>query len=162
MDDDLDYELARTARYGNSLTFVLLDLDNFKRFNDTHGHQEGDEVLRSVGRILTSALRRTDSAYRYGGDELSILLRETPGDAGARLSDRLRQRIAEHFAAELPPITASFGVADASDAGTDEELIRMADANLYEAKRRGSNQVVHGIPRDDEGQGNVRAIRPRG
>jgi diguanylate cyclase (GGDEF)-like protein len=163
MDDDLDYELARTARYGNALTFVLFDLDNFKRFNDTHGHQEGDEVLRDVGRILTSSLRRTDSAYRYGGDELSILLRETPGAAGARLADRLRQRIAEHFAAELPPITGSFGVADATAAGTAEELIRLADANLYEAKRRGNNQVVHeSTPRPEDERGNVREFRPRG
>lgn len=162
MDDDLDYELARTSRYGNALTFVLLDLDNFKRFNDTHGHQEGDEVLRAVAGMLTSSLRRTDSAYRYGGDELSILLRETPGDAGARLADRLRRRLAEHFAAELPPITGSFGVADAADAGTAEEIIGLADANLYEAKRRGSNQVVHGRPRDDDGLGNVRAIHPLG
>lgn len=162
MDDDLDYELARTSRYGNALTFVLFDLDNFKRFNDTHGHQHGDEVLRDVGRILTSSLRRTDSAYRYGGDELSILLRETPGPAGARLADRLRQRIAEHFAAELPPITGSFGVADATDASTAEELIRLADANLYEAKRRGSNLVVHGRGAPSaEQQGNVREFRPR-
>lgn len=162
LDDDLNYELARSSRYGNALTFVLFDLDNFKQFNDTHGHQEGDEVLRDVGRILASSLRRTDSAYRYGGDELAMLLRETPADAGARLANRIRQRIAERFASELPAITASFGVADHVTAGSAEAdaLVRLADANLYDAKRRGRNQVVYGKPDAQEGAV-VRDIRDR-
>lgn len=163
LDDDLNYELARSERYGNQLTFVLFDLDNFKQFNDTHGHQEGDEVLRDVGRILSSSLRRTDSAYRYGGDELSVLLRETPAEAGARLADRIRQRVAEHFAAELPPITASFGVADPVAAGSHDPdaLVRVADANLYAAKRRGRNRVVFGSPEPVRSDAVVRDIRER-
>lgn len=145
LDIDLATELGRADRYDRPLAFVMIDVDHFKQFNDTFGHQRGDEVLQELARLLTTTVRASDTVYRYGGEELSILLRETDEEAARELTERLRATIERHFAQRpgLPGVTASFGLAARGHGPTaPEALIRAADAALYDAKRAGRNQVV--------------------
>jgi diguanylate cyclase (GGDEF)-like protein len=131
LDETLSAELARHARYGRTLSLCLVDLDGFKRINDTYGHQAGDRVLARVAEHL-SAIRGADSAFRLGGDEFAIVLPET-GNAEAELvARRLARRIREDsFPTE---VNASWGVAQAS--GVDAPaLLADADAKLYQRKR---------------------------
>lgn len=143
LDDDLATECERSVRYGRPLSFIMLDLDHFKRVNDTYGHQRADEVLQEVAGLLVEGLRTSDTAYRYGGEEIALLVRETGLAAAAQLAERLREHIERRFAhADEPTVTASFGVAQIPDhASTPSALIAAADAALYEAKRAGRNRV---------------------
>jgi diguanylate cyclase (GGDEF)-like protein len=142
---DLDLEVARSQRYNRPLAFIMLDVDHFKEVNDTHGHQAGDEILSEFKTAFTAALRETDTAYRFGGEEFCVLLRETDADAAAIVAERIRAGIAARFAGNLGSamVTASLGVAalpgDALDAKT---LIAAADQALYAAKASGRNRVV--------------------
>ena len=87
----LDEEIERTNRYRHPLSLLMLDLDNFKKYNDAFGHIAGDEVLATAGEILRDSLRKTDSAYRYGGEEFAILLPETKGEEALNFAERIRQ-----------------------------------------------------------------------
>jgi diguanylate cyclase (GGDEF)-like protein len=135
---ELELELERAVRYGHSLTLVFLDLDRFKEINDTFGHQAGDSTLQRLGGLLRESLRTSDLAGRMGGDEFTAYLVEADEEAGARLLERLNDRVDELIAAgELPASCAfSAGLAtypgEASDA---DALFRLADNRLYEAKR---------------------------
>jgi len=113
LEEDLETELKRSRRYGSPLSFVMLDVDHFKRFNDTYGHGKGDQILEELGNLLDTTVRNTDTAYRYGGEEFSVLLRETYAPGAAEFAERLRRRIEEHFQSTHPasPVTASIGVA---------------------------------------------------
>lgn len=145
LDEDLATELDRSNRYGRPLGFVMLDLDHFKRLNDTYGHQHGDEVLRATADCLTETVRSSDTVYRYGGEEFAILVREGTRSACLELAERLRAQLAAAFAGRdgLTPVTASFGVALAPEHGhTSAELILAADAALYTAKDEGRDRVV--------------------
>jgi diguanylate cyclase (GGDEF)-like protein len=145
MDSDLADEVARSSRYGHPLSFVMADLDHFKHFNDTYGHQRGDEVLQEVARFLAEGVRNTDTVYRYGGEELSILFRETSLEDARDLAERLRSDIERHFPASegQRTVTISMGLAALSDRNTSPELIvGAADAALYGAKSGGRNQVA--------------------
>lgn len=145
LDHDLAEECARSARYSRPLGFVMLDVDHFKAFNDTYGHQRGDECLQVVGRILATCLRGSDTAYRYGGEEFALLLRETDLDGAARLAERVRVAIEERFSQfdGRRAVTASFGVAAlGGEAREPQGLVAAADAALYAAKRAGRNRVV--------------------
>jgi len=145
LETDLDAEIARSVRYQRPLAFIMLDVDHFKRFNDTHGHQLGDEILAEFGHSLADALRESDTAYRYGGEEFCVLLRETDETAAAAAAERLRARIADRFAASngSGAVTASLGVAALPDDATDAaSLIAAADRALYAAKSAGRNCVV--------------------
>lgn len=140
-DEDLHDELARAQRYGRPLAVVLLDLDHFKTVNDTYGHQRGDAVLQDVARTMLAQLRTTDSAYRYGGEELVLLLRETDLDAAAAVAERFRADL-ERSGPDGVPLTASFGVAQVGCDEAGADVIARADAALYEAKAAGRNRVV--------------------
>jgi diguanylate cyclase (GGDEF)-like protein len=145
LETDLDAEVARSLRYQRPLGFIMLDIDHFKSFNDTHGHQVGDEILAEFGRSLADALRESDTAYRYGGEEFCVLLRETDETAAAAAAERLRAGIADRFAGTngTRAVTASLGVAALpNDAGDAALLIAAADRALYAAKDRGRNCVV--------------------
>lgn len=141
---DLDVEIARSLRYNRPIACIMLDVDHFKMVNDVHGHQAGDEILSEFGSAFSSTLRETDTAYRYGGEEFCVLLRETDADAAAIVAERLRVEIAARFAGNLgaATVTASLGVAaipgDAIDAKT---LVAAADRALYAAKAAGRNCV---------------------
>jgi diguanylate cyclase (GGDEF)-like protein len=142
LDGDLQVECDRSARYGRPLCFVMLDLDHFKTVNDRFGHARGDEVLQGVADVITASLRASDTAYRYGGEELAVILRESDLAAGMALAERLRRRIVDTFTDGDIPVTASFGVAEVAE-GTalPAQLLAAADAALYRAKADGRNRV---------------------
>lgn len=145
LEADLAEECDRSLRYGNPLAFVMLDLDHFKRLNDTHGHQQGDEALQACAQEITAALRASDTAYRYGGEELAIIARETTLDGGLQLAERLRAAIESRYpgAGGALRVTASFGVAAMPEhAASPRALIAAADAALYAAKTAGRNRVL--------------------
>jgi diguanylate cyclase (GGDEF)-like protein len=144
LEEDFDAECKRCLRYARPLAFVMLDVDHFKAFNDTHGHPEADVALKEVGKVILSAMRTTDTAYRYGGEEFCILLRETSGEDAMIFAERLRKRIEHRFASGTPGgLTASFGVAEFSqDLPTPREVVGAADAAMYESKHGGRNRVM--------------------
>ena len=149
LDETLPRELSRSQRSGESLTVAMLDLDHFKRFNDTYGHEAGDAVLRAVGDLINGSLRAGDLPCRYGGEELTLILHgSTLEDAQLRL-DSLRRAIRQtripYRGGELPAITVSIGVAEAGPGETDAVVLGRADAALYHAKAQGRNRVVAGV-----------------
>ncbi|EQB04887.1 diguanylate cyclase [Sphingobium indicum] len=134
------------------LACLMVDIDHFKRFNDTHGHDAGDAVLRAVGGVLDDALREKDCAFRLGGEEFVLLM---PGfaqdqaiDRAIQVQQKLQELRVEHRGEELGPITASFGLAVFPDHGKAETLVRTADAALLRAKNQGRNQIVIATVRD--------------
>ena len=145
-DEELALEWRRAHRIGDSLALVLLDLDDFKKVNDTYGHLAGDAVLRTIGEVLGSGVRQIDLAARYGGEEFVVLVPESDLKGATQLAKRLRLAISK-ARAELPDgrllkVTASFGVAVKGDLTSAEQLIAAADEALYAAKRAGKNRVV--------------------
>jgi diguanylate cyclase (GGDEF)-like protein len=142
---DVDGEWERCRRYGRPLSLVMMDLDHFKRLNDEHGHLLGDQVLREVASALTAVLRTTDTAYRYGGEELVVLLRETGLEDGTATAERLRAAVAAVVVDAYPGVvvTASAGVAARHTAMSHYTmLVDQADKALYEAKRLGRDRVA--------------------
>ncbi len=142
LDEQVEYEFRMARRHNVPMAVVLMDLDNFKRRNDQHGHASGDDVLRRLGFLVNSTLRATDLAARYGGEEIVILL-PGAGSEGARIfSERLRESMRlEDWPDE--PVTASFGTASLEEATpSGRSLIALADRAMYEAKRAGKDRVV--------------------
>ena len=153
LDRRIESELTVARRYGRALTLVMIDIDHFKRLNDTYGHLFGDVVLQGIGDALRAFARRSDIVARYGGEEFAILLTNTTMKAAAFVSERLRSSIEsrafeEHD--EVVNITASFGLACTEDFDaerTPENLIRAADDALYASKDAGRN-CIHIHERD--------------
>lgn len=148
LEEAIARDLARADRSNTSLGLVMLDVDFFKRVNDTHGHQAGDEVLRAVAEVLSSSLRTGDVAARYGGEEFVAVLPGSDRDGAIVVAERIRTRL-EQMAVQTESgplhVTASFGVAAVGGTGCrtgSRELIARADTALYEAKRAGRNRVV--------------------
>ena len=146
LEETLRLELARAARFGESVTIVLADLDDFKQINDTYGHQAGDEVLKAFAATLRSTVRESDMAGRWGGEEFALVLTGTDSLGGARLAERARRTIEEREV-EMPngdvvSVTASFGVASFPETTELGEVLAAADSALYAAKREGKNRVV--------------------
>ena len=141
---DLDAECKRSARYGCPLAFVMLDVDHFKAYNDLHGHPQADTALQQVAEVIAGCVRTTDTAYRYGGEEFCILLRETCGADAMLFAERARLRIEQRFTSgALAGITASFGVAGYSaETATPGTIVEAADAAMYESKHAGRNRVM--------------------
>jgi diguanylate cyclase (GGDEF)-like protein len=146
--ETIDREASRAERFDHELSLIILDVDNFKSVNDTHGHLQGDEVLRLIGRLLLEQPRAVDEPARYGGEEFVVALPETGTDGAIEIAERIRERLE---AEEIPlldgsgvlKVTASFGTATLPlSAGTVRELFAAADEALYEAKRTGKNRVV--------------------
>lgn len=148
LEVSLERELLRAQRNGGSLGVIMLDIDRFKCFNDTYGHEAGDAVLREVAAYLVTQIRATDFACRYGGEELILLMPEASLQDTARRAEQLRQGISRlevnHRGQLLAKITASFGVSGypAREATDAEMLIRAADLALYRAKASGRDRVV--------------------
>lgn len=125
-----------------NLAVLMVDVDHFKRINDTHGHVVGDDVLRKVARILESAVRHNDLVGRYGGEEFLIVLDDaTPAEALA-IAERLSAAIPESIVVGEAPVTVSVGVADSTQAADAGSLVALADAALYQGKQSGRNRVV--------------------
>jgi len=132
--------------YGEKMTLLMVDIDNFKRVNDTHGHPAGDAILKEVSRCILSAVRTDDLAFRYGGEEFAVILPATDPDAGKAVAERMRALI-EHYPFKADQhvlsITVSIGIAAwPASAETIKEIILQADKALYEAKHSGKNRVV--------------------
>jgi diguanylate cyclase (GGDEF)-like protein len=148
----LERELKLTARHKSRLSLLFIDLDNFKQVNDTHGHLRGSKVLREVGFLLRAAIRETDIAARYGGDEFVVILPDTDKGAAKRLGERMRQLILrssflkeEGIGARLG---ASIGIATfPTEAPTKDELIHIADERMYEDKENNRKQRADGNER---------------
>ncbi len=156
---DLDVEVARSLRYNRPIACIMLDVDHFKMVNDVHGHQAGDEILSEFGSAFSSTLRETDTAYRYGGEEFCVLLRETDAEAAAIVAERLRVEIATRFAGNqgAATVTASLGVAALpSDAFDAKTLVAAADRALYAAKAAGRNCVRRATAIPTVGSGTTR------
>ena len=152
-DERLAIEWARSQRSGAPLSALLIDVDHFKRFNDTHGHQSGDDCLRRVAAALASGLQRpTDLVARYGGEEFVCLLTDTDEYGALHLAELLCQRVHQETQPEVtgaawPAVTVSIGVGCARldlMQGADD-LLREADHNLYRAKKAGRNAVRAGV-----------------
>ena len=142
MPQTLAKELARAKRHERSFSILMMDIDHFKRFNDTHGHQAGDDVLLGVAQILKSAVRACDYAARYGGEEFLILLTETDRAGARELAEKLRLQVETMSLVARESVTVSIGVASFPDNGENmESIIRDADAALYRCKRNGRNRV---------------------
>ncbi|HEX8071942.1 MAG TPA: diguanylate cyclase [Pyrinomonadaceae bacterium] len=141
-------EVARTRRYGRPFCLLLVDIDHFKRVNDTHGHDAGDEALRLVANTLQAGTRGIDTAARIGGEEFALILPETDRARGLEVAERLRQEVG---ATEIPAagrLTVSIGLAECADGHCEARtLYTAADAALYEAKRAGRDRV-HCAPAD--------------
>ena len=141
--------MARCARYGGPLSLAVFDLDNFKPFNDTYGHQEGDTILLLVAECIGSLFRSTDHAFRLGGDEFGVLLVETDLANAGLVMERFKARFAEkwpqkmaYLGRRLQPATMSIGVAQLAAAEKADKLQLRADLAMYEAKNAGGNRVV--------------------
>jgi len=142
----LKFESARAKRFHSPLSAVMIDLDHFKHINDCYGHIVGDQVLAGVGRLLRDSVRVIDVPSRYGGEELCVLLPNTPIEGALTFAETLRGKIEaqlHHDGARLVPVTASLGVGafDHMDIADGDALLRLADAAMYRAKQAGRNRV---------------------
>jgi diguanylate cyclase len=145
LDDVFERETARSDRRGTPLCAALLDLDDFKRLNDTHGHQAGDNALKHLVKIVKDTLRSMDVIARFGGEEFLILLPETTIEAATATMTRLQRELTRHFFMhenEKLLITFSAGVALRKEGEDQASLVARADKAMYEAKRTGKNRVV--------------------
>jgi diguanylate cyclase (GGDEF)-like protein len=139
----LEREVARTERYGRPFCLLLVDIDNFKDVNDTHGHDAGDETLRRVANVIQSGTRGIDTGARIGGDEFAVILPETDLARGLEVAERLRAEIAALDLGSAGRVTASLGAAELpACVRTGDELRAAADAALYEAKRGGRDRAA--------------------
>lgn len=148
---------STTSASGRVVSFIMVDVDHFKTYNDTYGHQEGDNVLRNVAKIMSSKLRQGDVAARYGGEEFCLILKNIEKTEATKIADRIREAISQHKCGKCS-VTVSMGVAECpGDASTPGELIEKADRALYHAKVTGRNRVImwgdaHGLSGDFEEQ----------
>ncbi len=147
----LNEEINRSKRYNLSLSLLMLDVDHFKKVNDTYGHQIGDIVLKKLAQIIVDLARETDFVARYGGEEIVIVLPNTPISAAALMAERCRNQVLkkliigsdESGGKPIGGITVSIGVSSIQDENRDiNKLIENADMALYQAKERGRDQVV--------------------
>jgi diguanylate cyclase (GGDEF)-like protein len=156
-EERLKEEVSRHSRYGDIFSIFLLDLDNFKAYNDIYGHPAGDILLNRAGKIIKSSVRDADQAFRYGGDEFVVILPQTTTDEARVVADRVRQQIGEEMDKSESAITCSVGLASyPSDGVISRELVTAADTALYFAKRTGGNRVyisskILSEPQDDAG-----------
>jgi len=143
----LEHELKRSQRQNHALALLMIDLDDFKQYNDTQGHLAGDEVLKEFGQVVKGGIREVDLAARYGGEQFAVILPYTNRKGALTVSERIRKLVSSHFstheAGSSPaPMTVSIGIGlFSSDISKIEDLIEKADLALYRAKREGKNRV---------------------
>jgi two-component system cell cycle response regulator len=141
----LEIEIDRCNRYGHPLALLLMDIDNFKIYNDSYGHLEGDKVLIRLGQIITSCLRTMDSAFRYGGEEFTVILPETTAEEAKNVAQRVKTVVEyEKFLPEpghAVRITISTGVTEYSNKEQLSSFIKRADQAMYLSKERGRNTI---------------------
>lgn len=142
-DEALISRFEQARRYGTPFSLVLIDVDHFKKINDTRGHQEGDEVLRQVGALLRERTRRSDLVTRYGGEEFAVFLPHTPLFETLRFAEQIREAVA----VGVHGVTISIGIASFPHCAyaTPAEMLHAADRSLYRAKKAGRNRVDVGV-----------------
>jgi diguanylate cyclase (GGDEF)-like protein len=139
----LESELTRLSRQKTSLSLLMLDVDNFKRYNDTHGHVEGDRVLKKIGEIIKHSIRKNvDSGYRYGGDEFAALLIGASLEQALTIAERIRLTIEE---AGFKDVTVSVGLVEFREGFDLERFVKSADDAMYVAKHSGGNRVYTNV-----------------
>ncbi|MBI4666393.1 MAG: GGDEF domain-containing protein [Nitrospinae bacterium] len=148
-DEKLKEAAGAYSRYQEPFCLIMFDIDHFKKFNDTYGHQVGDKVLATVAAVGKETVRAADTVARYGGEEFAVIAYKTALDAGVKAADNIREALHAHEfvlksegQAKTISVTASFGVAEFKPGDSPESLIQKADKGLYEAKRQGRNRVV--------------------
>lgn len=142
-DTRLDEEFSRWSRYGHPMSLIIIDIDDFKKVNDTYGHKAGDKVLKVVGQHLSQQVRKADFPARYGGEEFVVLLPEVPIDSAWQVAEKIRGAISQkgfHSGGVSVTITVSAGVAEFKQGDTTESVFNRADAALYHAKGTGKNR----------------------
>jgi len=137
----LDLEIERVERYNRSLAVVLLDIDHFKRINDTFGHDTGDSVLKKISRLLRENIRSVDTLARYGGEEFVLILPETNIKKAMTAAERIRRVIESKSFDKVGHITISAGVSIFEEGDNRQSIVKKADRGLYIAKREGRNGV---------------------
>ncbi len=148
----LDLEIKRSLRQNYPVGLLMIDVDDFKAYNDTQGHTAGDEILRGIGQALKKSIREVDLAARYGGDEFAVVLPYSHGDGAFKVACRIQRTLHDFFLGQetanpSPPVTVSIGIAAfPEDALSVEELIQKADEMLYRSKRQGRGQVTRFEP----------------
>ena len=143
LDSTLAREIELAKRHNTPLSLIAIDIDHFKRINDTHGHSFGDQVIRTVARNAAATIRSCDMLFRYGGEEFVILLSNTDTEGAMLLAERLRQRIAKLAIDQKGApvaVTISMGIATSMSADSPDTLFIAADKALYEAKQKGRNR----------------------
>jgi len=145
LTEALDRESARAKRYGRPLALIMIDLDHFKNVNDSFGHLAGDHVLKEVGEIFRSRVRREEIVARYGGEEFAIILPETDKAGALAVAEQMRQKVEGHvftFSGRKIRLTISAGVSEVSEGRHDfKEFLRIADERLYASKHTGRNRT---------------------
>jgi diguanylate cyclase (GGDEF)-like protein len=146
LNDMLPKMIASAQRAASPLSLVMIDLDHFKRFNDAHGHLAGDDALRAAAGVINGALRPSDFAVRYGGEEMLVILPQASEKLAKMVAERLCKRLQQVIVFEdmrlpMPQLTGSFGVATLGPAKDERQLLAAADAALYRAKEAGRNRV---------------------
>ncbi len=143
LNDELNDEIARANRYGNTFSLIMFDIDDFKSINDTYGHDVGDVVLKEIANILNTSTRQTDIVSRWGGEEFMILCPETTVDKGEQLAQSIRKRVQQHsFPNVEKAVTISVGVTQFKNENDKDTTIKQVDVALYQAKTNGKDQVV--------------------
>jgi diguanylate cyclase (GGDEF)-like protein len=146
--DRLDEEFDRSMRFGRELTVLFMDLDHFKFFNDTHGHQAGDEILQILAALMMKNVRESDTLARWGGEEFIVIAPETSEEEGCILAEKIRKAVAEHSFphADKQPlgmVSLSVGISSRSEQTENaEKLLRFADDAVYAAKDSGRNRAI--------------------
>jgi len=143
--NQLQMEIDRVNRYGQPLTLLLFDIDGFKAFNDNYGHIEGDQVLWRLGQVVKRCLRQTDSAYRYGGEEFTILLPMTTSEDGGTIAERIRAELKKEIFSPVSEkdiyITVSIGLAQYKPKEDMKAFVYRVDQLMYQAKKNGKDRV---------------------
>ncbi len=147
-DTELAEAIEQARRTGEPLSLFMCDIDHFKRFNDTWGHQTGDQVLRLVAQCLSENVKGRDTAARYGGEEFAVILRRAPLNAALSLAEQIRshvesKRLVKRSTGDiLGRLTISIGVAEFASGDGPADIVQRADTCLYAAKNAGRNRVV--------------------
>ena len=148
----LETEIERTVRYDRPLTVILLDVDNFKNFNDKYGHLAGDKVLKVLGKLMKECIRKTDSAHRYGGEEFALILPETSGSNALTVAERVRKQFEAHNFSTKPGDTVtcsvSIGLGQYEPMEEMKVFLERVDKAMYVAKNQGKNRVSISKPVD--------------
>ena len=148
----LEGEFERVIRYGTEMALIMMDLDYFKKINDTYGHPAGDMVLSQIGNLLKSHVRRNDLACRYGGEEFAVILPNTSRESTYAAYERFREMVFEQpfeYESKRFSVTVSIGIAYSNDAESINDLLAHADQALYQAKEENRNKIVTYIANKD-------------